>query len=71
MQNALEILTAMGYGRPANESTGLSQLDGMLPFQLLIQEHNARLGLLVFSEQELLEVFAVEVFQPAQNAQEN
>lgn len=40
------------------------QLDGVLPLQLFVEKHNAWFGLVVFSEQELLQIFAVEILQP-------
>lgn len=40
------------------------QLDGVLPLQLFVEKHNAWFGLVVFSEQVLLQIFAVEILQP-------
>lgn len=42
----------------------LGQLDGVFALQLLVEQHDAGLGLVVLPEQDLLQVFAVEVFQP-------
>lgn len=41
----------------------LGQLDGVFALQLLIEQHNAGLGLVVLPEQDLLQVFAVEILQ--------
>lgn len=42
---------------------GLGQLDGVFALQLLVEQHDAGLGLVVLPEQDLLQVFAVEIFQ--------
>lgn len=38
------------------------QLNGMLPLQLLIEQHDTGFWLIVFTKQDLLQVFAVEIF---------
>lgn len=42
----------------------LGQLHGVFALQLLVEQHDAGLGLVVLPEQDLLQVFAVEIFQP-------
>lgn len=41
----------------------LGQLHGVFALQLLVEQHDAGLGLVVLPQQDLLQVFAVEILQ--------
>lgn len=51
-------------GQAVAQLPSLGQLHGVFALQLLIEQHDAGLGLVVLPEQDLLQVFAVEIFQP-------
>lgn len=63
-RQAREHLQQGGVGRGMAQLPCFCQLDGVLPLQLFVEKHNAWFGLVVFSEQELLQIFAVEILQP-------